>query len=98
MPRAHWGRFEPLDHFVLGHLSILAPLSALGSPHAVKRFIGLVLALGGKIAAHASHIARMNMVRRSHEHRSTGCLSRSWPPARHLAAIGRELAVCGLNS
>ena len=26
MPRAR-GRFEPVDHFVLGHLSILGPLS-----------------------------------------------------------------------
>src|SRR5215471_4448968 len=50
MPRALWGRFEALDHFVLGHLAILGPLSALGSPHAAKRFIGLVSALGARIA------------------------------------------------
>src|SRR5262249_28680280 len=49
MPRALRGRFEPLDHFVLGHLSILGPLSALGSPHAAKRFIGLA----ARIAAHS---------------------------------------------
>jgi hypothetical protein len=41
MPRALRGRFEPVDHLVLGHLSILGPLPALGSPHAAKRFIGL---------------------------------------------------------
>jgi hypothetical protein len=46
MPRALRGRFEPLDHFVLGHLSILGPLSALGSPHAAKRFIGLAIVVG----------------------------------------------------
>jgi len=51
MPRALRGRFEPSDHFVLGHLSTLGLLSALGSPHTAKRFIGL--AIGGKIAAHA---------------------------------------------
>ena len=27
MPRAHRGRFEPFDHFVLGHLLILAMLA-----------------------------------------------------------------------
>src|ERR1700746_1251620 len=43
MPRSLRGRFEPLDHFVLGHLSILGPLSTLGSPHAAKRFIGLAI-------------------------------------------------------
>src|SRR6516162_7333124 len=48
MPRALRGRFEPLDHFVLGHLSILGPLSALGSPHAAKRFIGLAIVVRGK--------------------------------------------------
>src|SRR5260370_40965930 len=43
MPRALRGRFEPLDHFVLGHhLSVLGPLSARGSPHAAKRFIGFI--------------------------------------------------------
>src|SRR2546422_11397316 len=61
MPRALRGRFEPLDHFVLGHLSILGPLFALGSPHAAKRFIGLAI-----VVRRTSHIARMNIVRRSH--------------------------------
>jgi hypothetical protein len=48
MPRALRGRFEPLDHFVLDHLSILGPLSALGSPHAAKRFIGLAIVVRRK--------------------------------------------------
>src|SRR6516225_2031432 len=39
MPRAHRCLFEPPKHFVLGHVSILGLLSALGSPHTVKRFI-----------------------------------------------------------
>src|SRR5262249_25538343 len=50
MPRALRGRFEPLDHFVLGHLSILGPPSALGSPHAAKRFIGLAIVVRGCLA------------------------------------------------
>src|SRR5262249_47266264 len=48
MPRALRGRFEIVDHFVLGHLSILGPLPALGSPHAAKRFIGLAIVVRGK--------------------------------------------------
>src|ERR1700745_602951 len=48
MPRPLRGRFEPVDHFVLGHLSILGPLPALGSPHAAKRFIGLAIVVRGK--------------------------------------------------
>src|SRR6516165_8519408 len=55
MPRALRGRFEPRDHFVLGHLSILAPLSALGSPHAVKRFIELAIVV--RTRSHASRTA-----------------------------------------
>jgi len=34
MPR----RFEPLDHFVLGHLAILGPLPALGTLYVAKHF------------------------------------------------------------
>src|SRR5262245_43539818 len=43
MPRAHWGRFEPPDHFVLGHLCDPLAFSARGSPQAAKRFIACVL-------------------------------------------------------
>src|SRR5262249_47597207 len=65
MPRALRGRFEPLDHFVLGHLSILGPLSALGSPHAAKRFIGLAIVVRGKDRGsrevlHAQHAIPVN--------------------------------------
>src|SRR6516165_11482486 len=56
MPRALRGRFEPLDHFVLGHLSILGPLSPLGSPHAAKRFIGLAIGVRTRSRALRSHL------------------------------------------
>src|SRR6516162_9348146 len=60
MPRAVRGRFEPLDHFVLGHVSILG-FSALGSPHTVKRFIDLAIVVRAKLTHHTS------LVRRSYE-------------------------------
>ena len=63
MPRAPRGRFEPLDHFVLGHLSMFGLFSAV----ARRRAHGLAIVVRWKIAVHASHIARMNVVRRSHE-------------------------------
>src|SRR5438132_11463564 len=66
MPRALRGRFEALDHFVLGHLSILGPLSTLGSPHAAKRFIGLAIVVRRKDRRlHASHIPRMSLALRT---------------------------------
>jgi hypothetical protein len=37
------GRFEPPDHFVLGHLCDPWPFSARGSPQGAKRFIGLAI-------------------------------------------------------
>jgi|SRR6516225_5325567 len=44
MPRALRSRVEALDHFVLGHVfDPWASLSALGSPHTVKRFIDLAI-------------------------------------------------------
>src|SRR5438270_857074 len=42
MPRALRGRFEPPEHFVLGHLCDPLAFSARGSPLTAKRFIGLV--------------------------------------------------------
>jgi len=65
MPRALRGRFEPLDHFVLGQFTILGPASALGSPHAAKRFIGLAIVVRGKDRG-------SRITHRSHEHRATG--------------------------
>src|SRR5215467_6352264 len=59
MPRAHRGRFEPLDHFVLGHLAILEPVSALGSLHTAKRFIGLAIGVRTRSRSLHLHLARM---------------------------------------
>src|SRR6516162_7443389 len=64
MPRAHRGRFEPFDHFVLGHLSILAPLSA---PWVVAR--------GETVHWFSYRVRRKDgassITHRSHEHRAT---------------------------
>src|SRR5262245_63390630 len=64
MPRALRGRIEPPDHFVLGHVSILGPLSALGSPHAARRFIGLAIVVRRKDRG-------SRITNRSHERRAT---------------------------
>src|SRR5262249_7092632 len=72
MPRAIRGRFKPLDHFVLGHLSILAPLSALGSPHAAKRFIGVTIVVRRRLTIVVRWKDRGSRIKhRSHEHRAT---------------------------
>src|SRR5215831_9079668 len=57
MPRALRGRFEPLDHFVLSHLST-SGLSLPWSPHAAKRFIGLAIVVRGKLTHHTSLVRR----------------------------------------
>jgi hypothetical protein len=49
MPRALRGRFEALDHFVLGHLYNPWASLALGSPQAAKRFIDLAIGVRGKV-------------------------------------------------
>src|SRR5262249_24909511 len=72
MPRAIRGRFKPLDHFVLGHLSILAPLTALGSPHAAKRFIGVTIVVRRRLTIVGRWKDRGSRIKhRSHEHRAT---------------------------
>ena len=79
MPRALRGRFEPLDHFVLGHLSILGPLSALGSPHAAKRFIGLAIVVRGK--------DRARIIELRHEHLMTSFLGSLLGPVSQAGVI-----------
>ena len=61
MPRALRGRFEPVEHFVRGHLAILAPLPALGTLYAAKWFIDLAIVVRAKLTHHTS------LVRRSYE-------------------------------
>src|SRR6266540_4608036 len=87
MPRALRGRVEPLDHFVLGHLSILGRLSALGSPHAAKRFIGFAIVV--RTRSRASRITH-----RSQEHRAFHGLFRAWPAAAAAAACDH----CGFSA
>ena len=55
MARAVRGRFEPSDHFVLGHLSTLELLSALGSPVAGTRFKTLIYLKGFGVGACGGH-------------------------------------------
>src|SRR5262249_38689162 len=72
MPRALRGRFEPLDHFVLSHLSTSGLSLPLGSPHTAKRFIGLAIIVGRKInyrrqAESAQLTHHTSLVRRTYE-------------------------------
>src|SRR6516164_274638 len=87
MPRALRGRFEPVDHFVLGHLSILGPLSALGSPHAAKRFIGLAIVVRGKDRVKLSP-ARQGWGRRAGAcHDARGAVGRVMTKLTNAAAL-----------
>ena len=57
-----------MNHSTISSLvifTILGPLSALGSPHAAKRFIGLVIGVRGKDRG-------SRITHRSHEHRGRG--------------------------
>ena len=60
MPRALRGRFEPVEHFVRGHLAILAPLPALGTLYAAKWFIDLAIVV--RTRSCASHRMSLRQV------------------------------------
>src|SRR5262249_14499673 len=66
MARALRGRFEPSDHFVLGHPSTLELLSALGSPVERTRFKTLIYLKGfgvgacGALVSTSKVLAQMN--------------------------------------
>src|SRR5262249_40351497 len=66
MARALRGRFEPSDHFVLGHPSTLELLSALRSPVGGSRFKPLIYVNGfgagacGGLASKSKYLAQMN--------------------------------------
>ena len=60
MPRAHWGRFEPPEHFVVGHVYDSLGLS-LPVGRRTPRNGSLVLAIGVRTRSHAllSRIGRL---------------------------------------
>src|SRR5262249_30247165 len=66
--------------------------------------LGLAIVVNGRLAivvrrkgaTYASHIARMNMVRRSHEHRALHGVSRAWHAAGHAAVVA-DAVVAGLR-
>jgi hypothetical protein len=78
MPRAHRGRSETLNHFVLGDLSMFGLFLAVARRR-VHWFLAIVVRW--KVAVRASHIARMKSVRRSLERGAPYLVASSvWSP------------------